>query len=113
MAGRQEALARDLTRLQGQLRESPSARPVQGFLDGLIGGLILGAALALFVVRRAAVAESEPPQEVSIELKERATQLARDARAGAGALAEQAGVLTEQAHAALDRLVPSEKTTGV
>ena len=112
MAGRQEALAHDLTRLQGQLRENPSTRPVGGFLDGLIGGLILGAALALFVVRRAAVAESEPPQEASIELKERATQRAWDAHAGAEALVERADALTEQAHAALDRLMPSEKTTG-
>lgn len=109
MAGRQEALARDLTRLQGQLRGNSSARPVQGFLDGLIGGLILGAALALFAARRAAIVDTAPPQEASIELKERATPLAQDAQEGADTLPGQAGTLTRQAKAALDRIVPDDK----
>ena len=111
MAGRQGDLRRELARLQAELRSDTSARPVQGFLEGLVGGLLLGAALALLIVRRGAIAANAPPQVASIELKAHATQLAHDAQEGAGALTERAGTLTEQAHAALDRIVPSEEIT--
>jgi len=111
MAGRQGELQRELARLQAQLRGDRGAHPMQDFLDGLVGGLILGAAVALFAVRRGAIVETEPPQEASIELKERTTQLAQDAHDGAGALAEQAGTLTEQAQTALDRIVSENKAT--
>ena len=108
MAGRQEELGRDLARLQAQLRGDTGGHPVQGFLDGIVGGLILGAALALFAARRAAIVEIVPPPEASIELKERATQLAKDAREGASTLADHAGTLTGQAKAALERIVPDD-----
>lgn len=112
LAGRQEALGRDLARLQAQQRGDTGGRPVQGFLEGLVGGLVLGAALALFAAWRGTATEIEPLQEASIELKERATQLANDAREGAAGLTEQADALTEGAKAALDRIVPGVKATG-
>ncbi len=112
MAGRQEVLARDLARLQAQLRGATGGHSVQRFLDGLIGGVILGAVIALFAARRGTVAEAAPLQEASIELKEHATRLAKDTHEGAAPLIEQAGALTEEAQAALDRIVPGDKATG-
>jgi hypothetical protein len=111
LAGRRETLRNDLDWLQAQLRGNTGDHPVQGFLEGLFGGLILGVALALFVARRAATVDPASLQEASIELKERATQIAQDARAEADMLVDQAGALTEQARAALDRLVPGDKTS--
>ncbi len=113
LAGQQEALGRDLARLQAQLRGGTGGRPVQGFLEGLVGGLLLGAALALFAARRGTATEIEPLQEASIELKERPTQLANDARDGGAGPTEQADALTEGAKAALDRIVPRDKATEV
>jgi hypothetical protein len=97
-------LDRDLARLQQQLRAHTGTHPLRRFLDGLIGGLILGAALALFAAHRAATMEPEPLQGASIELKERVTHRAQGARDGAG-------MRGEQAQDARERGLPGDKGT--
>src|SRR6478672_9326674 len=91
MSDRQAELMAQLEQLRKRVVRQPEPEVnVVGFLGGAALGLIVGAALALFLSPKTGEQTREQLRDTSIELKDRATHLAGQAKEQAGTLGSQA-----------------------
>ena len=104
MAGQDDRVLAELERLRRRLAERRDGGG-SGFLSGLALGLLAGGALALAFAPRAGEETREQWRETSIELKDRASRVAEQAR-------DQAGALQAQAQGALGGVRERAQTLG-
>lgn len=105
MVRQDDRLLAELERLRRQLAERRDGGGGSGFLGGLALGLIVGGALALAFAPRAGEETREQWRETSIELKDRASRVAEQAK-------DQAGALQAQAQGALGGVRERAQTLG-